>query len=205
MKGNSPDEGLDRPPTSIAGMMTRRALLKLVALLPVIGPAVAKALSQGACSVSRVYGPYLPATFPTWSKAVDGLENSFEWALSIERSWLPSGLAFPREGQVWEAVHDCEIPILPLVLIQPLKFHSAQIKAGERVRVVHVDGPKPLYVSFVRMTGGLPILENSGSQLGSFSESALRLKTVKTVADLVHKERQRVFFLEAFRLVAHGA
>jgi hypothetical protein len=180
-------------------MMTRRTLLKLVALLPLVGPAVAKALTQSASAVPRVYGPYLPASFPKWNAAVDGLEDAARWALSIERGWLPPGLAFPREGQVWEAIRDFAIPVWACK--HAVKREKVSIKTGERVRVVHVDGPKPVFVRFVRVEEGMVVPSDESSWGDLLCGGALRLKTIRTIADSIQKGEPRVFFMEAFRLV----
>ena len=186
-------------------MITRRTLLKLVGLLPLVGPAVAKALAHAPPAVPRVCGTYLPATFPKWSKAVDGLENAGEWAIEIERARLPSGFAFPREGQVWEAIRDCEIQFWPRVWKQPMKLENVEIKAGEKVQVVHIDGLKPVFVSFVALRGSVPVPANQSFKVDGLSECALQLKTARTVGDLVQNECHQVFFMEAFRLVTgHG-
>ena len=177
-------------------MMTRRTLLKLIASLPFIGPTVAKALTQAANPVRPFTFPYLPPNFPKWSKAVDGLEDAGAWGLDFERLHLPSNLVFPHEGEVWEAVRDLEISVLPRVWKHPWTLATAHIKAGERVRVVHLDGPKPVYVSFVRLAAPADV----GATSDAPSDSELRLKTTKTLADVVqHRGDLRVFFLEAFK------
>ncbi len=181
--------------------MTRRALLKWVGLVPFVGPAVIKALGQsGPAPAPRVFAPYLPATFPKWSKAVDGFEDAAGWALEIERARLPSDLKFPREGQVWEAVRDCEVSFVPRVWKQPLKLETVCIKAGEKVEVVEVDGPKPVFVSFVRKAGAVMASANQVPKGDPLGNCALQLKTTRTLGDLVQKQNQQVFFLEAFRL-----
>jgi len=178
-------------------MITRRTLLKLVGLLPLVGPAVVKALGQ-APTTPR--GTYLPANFPKWNKAVDGLENAGEWAIEIERARLPSGLAFPREGEVWEAVRNFEIQFWPRVWQEAMKLEKVEIKAGDRVQVVHTDGPKPVFVSFLPLNGSLPMPETQNSP-GNPLRWDLQLKTARTVSDLVQNRNDQVFFLEAFRLV----
>ncbi len=177
--------------------MTRRTLLKLIASMPFLGPAVAKALTKAPPAVRRRYPVYLPAYFPGWNKQCDGLESVAAWALEIERARLPSGLNYPREGQVWEAVRDCEIVFCANIRKLPFELSRARIEPGEKVRVVHVDGSKPVFVSFVRM--GQPVPE----QIDPFS--ALRLKTVRTVENFCDKGCDQTFFLEGFKLVSETA
>ena len=74
---------------------------------------------------------------------MDGLEDAGAWALDIERARLPSSLAFPREGRVWEAMRDCELTFCPRIWKQPMKLESLNIRAGEKAQIVHLDGPKP--------------------------------------------------------------
>jgi hypothetical protein len=161
------------------GCMTRRELFKFLALLPLIGPAITKAMVKSDLKpalIRRPY-PYLPEFFPKWDSAVDGLEEAGKWALEIERLRLPPAVVFPRVGQVWEAVRDCQVTFRPQGCRQPLwekvqKGHAVlrargwqlpiheqamfvmlggttQLRAGEKVRVVGLDHPeKPIHVFF---------------------------------------------------------
>lgn len=89
--------------------MTRRTLLKLAVLLPLVGPGIAKVLTKPKLKPAPGYAPYLPAGFPKWNQTIDGLEDAGSWVLSIERSRLPQDMMFPQVGQVWEAVGDCDV------------------------------------------------------------------------------------------------
>jgi len=89
--------------------MTRRTLLKLLVLVPLVGPGIAKALAKSILKPLPGFTPYLPAEFPRWNAATDGLEDAGRWALNIERSRLPQDTLFPQAGQVWEAVRDCDV------------------------------------------------------------------------------------------------
>ena len=76
--------------------MTRRTLLKLVALLPLAGPVIAKALAKSELNPAPAFVPFLPAEFPKWNKTVDGLEDAGSWALSLERARLPRDVVYPN-------------------------------------------------------------------------------------------------------------
>jgi hypothetical protein len=104
---------------------------------------------------------------PRWNKAVDGLdlEESVRQAQEFERSFLPRGIAFPREGQIWRTTRDCQVSFLAgftqkafeeirqgiATPNRPLffPFGPAQIGRGEPVRILAVDNPRPLRVCFV--------------------------------------------------------
>ena len=160
--------------------MTRRELFKFLALLPFVGPAISKAVVKSdfkPALAPRPY-PYLPNCFPKWDTAVDGLEESWKWAAEIERSRLLSGVVFPRVGQVWEAVRDCQVAFRPQGCWQIPAWEKlrdgkaalrpggwqlpiggkamfvmlggrALLRAGEKVRVLGLDHlEKPLHVCF---------------------------------------------------------
>ncbi len=106
---------------------------------------------------------------PKWDPAVDGLDlrDYLRRALEYERSLVPPGTVFPRQGQVWEAVRNCEAGYLPwfiqgsaaagfnaqapLTLQGQLLFlgSAATLHAGERVRILELDDPRPITVQFV--------------------------------------------------------
>src|SRR4030095_11528664 len=89
--------------------MTRRAFLRLAALLPFPLPLITKALAHCDKKAAVAYTPYLPAVLPKWNKAIDGLDDAALWVLDIERSQMPKDLVFPRVGQIWETTRDCEV------------------------------------------------------------------------------------------------
>ncbi len=88
------------------------------------------------------------------------------WALESERSRLPSDVTYLREGQIWEAVRDCEGPFQASISSRPkgaasaaktavvslTKLHAygtGTLHRGKRLRVVSLDGMKALFVNCV--------------------------------------------------------
>lgn len=205
--------------------MTRRTLLKLVALLPLVGPGIAKALANPGFKPARVFVPFLPAEFPKWNRKIDGLENAGLWALEIERSRLPHSIKFPRVGEVWEAMRDCGVSfgacisfqsppansavgqkgVAPVFSPALFPFGNAQLKRGEKVRILEIDGPPPICVTFQPVR--YQELENSivpddMRHAPGYHGYTLSAKTVKTIADLASGNRARqTWFTEAFMLV----
>ena len=102
---------------------------------------------------------------PIWNASFDGIDlNDFaRRARDFERSLLPRGIVFPREGQIWVTIRDCRIGFLAWYSQAALKQQlvgspahgplfpcgSAQLKQGEKVRILSVDDSRPLTVSFV--------------------------------------------------------
>jgi len=203
--------------------MNRRTLLKVLGLFPLIGPALAKALAKFDLKPPLRSGPYLPAFFPQWDKAVDGLEEAGKWAIEIERARLPSDMQVPRVGQIWETVRDCEVPFRPCfaqdqspdgwartkhfaALPWKLMFGGeAEVRQGERIRVIGVDNPiKPLEVRFQPLrydelqAGIVPEEVRCAPGYVGYEFST---KTAKTLPDF-GKGPCGTYFNEAFRLVA---
>lgn len=202
--------------------MTRRTLFKLVALFPLVGPSVAKALMKSEVAPFPSYPAYLPPFFPKWDRAIDGLEEAGKWATEIERSRLPSNMVLPRVGQIWETVRDCAVSFRPCFSIEQTQAAgsdglvpkrawkllfggSTQLREGERIRVIGVDDPdKPLQVHFqpVRyeeLHAGI-VPEDIRCAPG-YQGYKLFLKTVKTIPDLRKGDCQS-YFNETFRLIA---
>ena len=63
------------------------------------------------------------------------------------KSLLPADTVFPRPGQVWEALQDCELLSIARFEGQPSKAKMSQLGRGEKVRVVEVLDP--FHVRFV--------------------------------------------------------
>ncbi len=201
-------------------MMTRRTIIKFLGLLPVVGPTIVKAVTHSACTSRRVCSSYIPVHFPKWDRAVDGLESAGKWAMEIESSWLPRDLVFPRLGQIWEAVRDCEVPFRTSLPFQQKPAHAVATPAdleayleslfgvcklhkGERVRVVDAEGPKPVQVTFVPLRYQElheRIVPEGTRKLPGYSGYVLHLKTAQTIVEF-NRERQS-YFTEAFKCVA---
>jgi hypothetical protein len=205
--------------------MTRRSLLKILALVPFLGPAFAKALATSTSRPKPLRIPYLPKHFPKWNPAVDGLEDAGQWALAIERSRLPDNIAFPRVGQIWESICDCQVSFRPCVghhwpppdaakLFKKFAFVSADhhllllggtadLPAGERIRILAADASKPLHVTFIPLRYDdlhTRIVPDAMRKSPGYHGYELSLKTARTVADFA-RDSTATFFNEAFRLV----
>jgi hypothetical protein len=209
--------------------MKRRTLLKLLSLLPFAGPVIAKALAKSDHKLAQTYVPYLPRDFPKWNKAIDGLEDAGKWTLDIERSGLPPGTVFPRVGQIWEAVQDCEVqfrarfsqprpqivttgfPKVPSLMfsapkldlfLRALQGRKAQLRQGEKIRILAVDDAKPLHVTFQPLRHQelhQGIVPEDIRRLPGYLGYELCLKTAKTIADF-GKDNCQTYFDQAFKL-----
>ena len=213
--------------------MKRRTLLKLLSLLPFAGPIITKAaLAKAGCKPRPVYGPYLPPGVPKWNRAIDGIDAG-EWTLDFHRSLLPQNIMFPRAGQIWVAVRDCETRFRPVfsqpgpqtdaegfpkgappmfvtpashVFLRGLIGGTAQVRQGERIRILAMADAKPLFVTFQPLhydqlhQGIVP--EDIRSMPGYLGYE-LSVKTAKTLADF-GKDACQTYFNEAFRLLEDG-
>ena len=178
--------------------MKRRTLLKLLSLLPFAGPVITKALAKSNCKLGHIYTPYIPEPFPKWNKAVEGLEEAGKWALDIERSLLPQGIMFPRKGQIWEAVRDCEVNWVAFIPRTILPAGRVWLQHGERVRIL-TDEPRPIHVHFEPVRDSeLHIVPQDIRNRPGYQYYWLSLRIAKTPCCL-HEEPG--FFHELFRLV----
>ena len=73
-----------------------------------------------------------------------------EWAVDYERSLLPPGTAFPRGGQVWEALDDCDVQVEYIFAAPGGGGGEGRLAKGERVRIMEggVDAA-PIVVCFL--------------------------------------------------------
>ena len=203
--------------------MTRRTLLKLAAMLPFAGPMLAKVLAQPAPQPQTCDLPYLPAHFPKWNRAVDGLEDAGNWALDLEWSRIRAEADLPIEGQIWEAVCDCEVdlhasisraPTINFAGLSPaeinllLGFGTARLCLGERVRIFQ-SGPKPVTIHFVPVRYEQlheSLVPFQLRHAPGYSGYTLQLKLARTVSDFCQPGfPSRTFFNEAFKLVSAGS
>lgn len=204
--------------------MRRRTLLKLLGLLPWIGPTIAKALTQAEPAPVRRYGPYLPASFPRWDKAVDGLSDAGIWGANIERTRLPRDFLVPKVGEMWESIRDCEVNFR-LRRGQPYRSKAfkefagkcgtktrlllfggkIQLRQGEQIRIVCVDDlAKPLVVTFepLRYDELQEVLvPEEMRRMPDYEGYELSVKSARTIA-YVSKRDTQAYFIESFKLVA---
>jgi hypothetical protein len=208
--------------------MNRRTLLKFLALLPVVGPTMAKAFTRPSPKPALACGPYIPAFFPKWNETTDGLEDAGRWSLAVQRSFLPRDIRFPKVGQVWAAVRDCPVGFRARIdfrgeqdeaerLLKAFggRFLLAdrhlvvfpgigQLREGERVRILSLDdADKPLQIGFqpVRCQDlEANIVPEEVRNTPGYIDYELSLKTAKTAADFA-KDECPTYFNEAFRLV----
>jgi hypothetical protein len=201
--------------------MTRRSLFKFLALLPLVGPAIAKALAKSDVKPAVAYRPYLPEFFPKWDKSVDGLESAAKWGSEIQRARLPSGIVFPHVGQIWVAVQDCKVTFSPSfgsphvgkvgytgVGAVPIRFRLgglAQLRAGEKVRILGLEHPdKPLHLSFQPLRYAelhADIVPDEIRQQPGYAGYQLVMNSANTVGNWVAKRHSQAYFIEAFRVV----
>jgi hypothetical protein len=166
---------------------------------------------------------------PKWNPATDDIDTSdllrhaqdqFRQSQDRERSLLPSDIIFPRTGQIWEAVRDCEVhffalfkPGLPFGELRwvpgerqpestaPLPFGTARLSQGEGVRVVFVDEPKPLTVWFQPLRYDelhTSIVPDDVRSAPRYSHYMLSLRTAHTACC---SPDEPAYFTEAFRLI----
>ena len=67
-----------------------------------------------------------------------------------ERALLPSDIIFPRPGQIWETLHDCEVHVQKRMIGTrgPMFGLNANLKQGERVLILPLAHTKPLQIIF---------------------------------------------------------
>jgi len=170
--------------------MKRRGLLRGVAAAIAF---VSAAASGFGATVVNVCSKTVPAKrriilppIPKWNNLtddIDGLDYR-KRSEDFERSLLPKDLVFPREGQIWELVRDCEVwghtPVN-----NRLAITKVQLSKGERVRILPLPHPQPLQVRFQRLRP-----DDAGS--------ALSIQTARTIPG---QTEANAYFDELFRLV----
>jgi hypothetical protein len=199
--------------------------LKFLALLPVVGPTMAKAFTRPSPKPALACGPYIPAFFPKWNETTDGLEDAGRWSLAVQRSFLPRDIRFPKVGQVWAAVRDCPVSFRARIdfrgnqvemerLVKTFErmcvfidrrqvvVHGiGELREGERIRILSLDDAhKPLQVDFQPVRFLVDIVPQEVRNTPGYAHCELSMKTAKTPADFT-KDECRTYFNEAFRLV----
>jgi len=177
-----------------------QATLATVALAVSATSLALRAAAEMCAKTMRGARALILPPLPKWNKTTDDIDcaDFLSRSLDYERSLLPANLVFPREGQIWEAVCDCEAPLLSLRCMAglkgPLLWQNAALCKGERVRIVALDHPKPLQVRF-------QLIRSLASHEGTVPESLpceLCLPTACIVPVSGHKTG---YFSELFRLV----
>ena len=134
--------------------MKRRAFFKAVSAAIACGLSSAS-LAFGA--VSELCSKVLPRRrtmvlppLPKWNNGTDDIDSHdfLRRCQDYERSQLPADILFPRPGQIWEAVRDCEVQVLKCIDSKRMCGVPTRLQQGERVCIVGVDAPKALQVTF---------------------------------------------------------
>jgi len=163
-----------------------------------------------------------PKFSPKWNKEIDGIEAG-RWALDCMRSLLPDEMIVPRAGQIWQTRRDCEVGFRASISTKvclsgnpaglthlfdltsvPLRFGSAKLRLGEKVRILLVDdAPKPLLVEFVPLRYAeleAQIVPEEIRRLTGYQGYNLMVQTAKT-PDFLERPG-RTYFNEDFTLDA---
>ena len=140
---------------------------------------------------------------PKWNAATDDIDTSelFTVGQDYEKSFLPSGISFPRTGQIWEAVRDCEVDFIAWIPKTILPNGRARLRQGERVRILPLVDPKPIRVTFQPVRYHElheSIVSRHVRGLPGYQHYVLSLSTAYTVCCL---REETGYFLELFRLV----
>jgi len=141
---------------------------------------------------------------PKWSKTTDDIDSKdfVQRSQEYERSLLPPDIVFPRTGQIWEAVGDCEVNFIAWTPTNPIfPGGRARLQQGERVRILTLDDPKPIWVSFqpVRYHAlHASIVPHDIRNRPGYQRYALSLRTAYTVCC---SREEKGYFHELFRLV----
>jgi hypothetical protein len=144
----------------------------------------------------------LPPT-PNWNKATDDIDSKdvVRKAQDYERSRLPKDIVFPRAGQIWEALRDCEVHFYAWMPQVP-GGGKARLPQGERVRIITLDAPKPLLIRFqpVRYQElHESIVPADIRRQPGYSHYVLCLRIARTSCSM---QDEPGYFRELFRLVA---
>ena len=158
---------------------------------------------------------------PKWNSKTDDIDSAelLRRSLDHERSLLPASVLFPRIGQTWEAIRDCEVRFqvwftvsasggwFPQLMNPPVKkvqspFAGGKVglKKGERVRIQALDDTnRPLQVTFVPVRYDqiheVIVPEDEPRQLSRY------VLTLRTAYTAFCSREERTFFHELFRLV----
>ena len=146
---------------------------------------------------------FLPPV-PKWDRSIDGLEGGVGWS-EYERSFLPPDVIFPKAGQTWEAIRDCEVNFIAFIPSTILPSGRARLERGERVRIFTGE-PKPVRVAFqpVRYQELHPlIVPEEVRKRPNYQYYYLTLRVARSPCCLLYEEPG--FFNELFHLVEDAA
>jgi hypothetical protein len=189
--------------------MRRRTFLK--ATLAAVSVAVSGAFLGLRAAVAQVLAirPRRRAIklppIPKWNKSTDDIDSQdfARRSQDYERSLLPPDINFPRTGQIWEAVSDCEVNFIAWTPTNPIfPGGSARLRQGERVRIPTLDDPKPLSVTFQPVRYHAlheSIVPHDIRSRTGYQRYALSLRTAYTACC---SREEKGYFHELFRLVA---
>jgi hypothetical protein len=189
--------------------MKRRTFLgATLAALSVALSGLSLSLRAAAAQLACVVKPrrVLLPPVPKWNRKTDDMDCAgfLQQCQDFERTFLPREVVFPRAGQIWEAVRDCEVHVhfcQPIVdLKQLMMWEDSCLRRGERVRILPSDHPKPLSVNFARVRNGA--IEPAASK--DEFEQELWLKTARTFPVPASGEPPQ-YFTDLFRFVQDAA
>ncbi len=140
---------------------------------------------------------------PKWNKTTDDIDSKdfVQRSQDYERSLLPPDIIFPRTGQIWESVSDCEVNFMAWVPKTMLPGGRARLQQGERVRILTLEDPKPIWVSFQPVRYHKlheTIVPHDIRNRTGYQCYVLSLRTAYTVCC---SRGEKGFFHELFRLV----
>src|SRR5262249_25526779 len=87
---------------------------------------------------------------PKWKSSTDDFDSNdfYRRSLDFERSLFPADAVFPREGQLWQAVENCEVYWHAWIPKTIMPGGTVRLERGEQVRIIELDDPKPIQVRF---------------------------------------------------------
>jgi hypothetical protein len=176
-----------------------QAALAAVALAVSTASSSVRAAVADICSkVSRRPRAIILPPVPKWNPVTDDIDSAdfFRRLQDHERSLLPANLVFPRVGQIWETLCDCQVPVLRRMVSPkgPFIWPNVGLRRGERVRILALDHAKPLRVKFEPI--GNPELPETTEPGNLGDEYWLRTACTVPVPGV-----KTVYFNELFRLV----
>lgn len=75
-----------------------------------------------------------------WDKAIDAPCFDYSSWQEFERRLLPSDTVFPQEGQIWEAVHDCDVTFHASIPWSTAPLEKVRLTDGSEVKLLGGSG-----------------------------------------------------------------